>query len=83
MILVVQSIDRFIPMASPVSFILLPVTFIREVIAELKQVTWPTRQEAARSTLIVIVFSIIVGLYIAVLDLGFTKGIEAVLSLNR
>lgn len=79
----VQSIDRFILMASPVSFILLPVTFIREVIAELKQVTWPTRQETARSTLIVIVFSVVVGLFIAVLDLGFTKGIEAVLSLNR
>lgn len=60
-----------------------PVQFLRQVGIELKNVTWPTRAETLRSTLIVIAISVGVGLYIAALDLGFTKGFELILSLKQ
>lgn len=47
--------------------------YIKDVIQEMKKVTWPTWDELKGSTLVVMVFSIIMGLYIAGLDicLGF------------
>jgi preprotein translocase subunit SecE len=71
------------PLASIGVVALSPVKFLREVGKELKNVTWPTRAETTRSTLIVIAISIGVGLYIAALDLGFTKGFELILSLKK
>ena len=65
------------------SVVVLPVTFCKEVMVELKNVTWPTRQETLRSTLLVIGVSIGVGIYIAGLDLGFTKLFELLLTLKK
>ncbi len=62
---------------------LYPVRFLREVGHELKMVTWPTRAETIRSTLIVIMISVGVGIYIAGLDLLFTKGFESLLTLKK
>lgn len=50
-----------------------PVQFIREVIAELKKVTWPTRAEVIKLTAVVIALSVIVGAFIGVLDISFLK----------
>ncbi|MEK7092082.1 MAG: preprotein translocase subunit SecE [Patescibacteria group bacterium] len=49
------------------------VTFLQEVIEELKKVTWPTQQEIVRLTIIVIAISILVGLYIGGLDFILVK----------
>ncbi len=62
---------------------LYPVRFLREVGQELKNVTWPTRQETLRSTIIVIAISVGVGLYIASLDFGFTKLFGLVLAAKQ
>lgn len=50
-----------------------PVQFIREVVAELKKVTWPTRAETMKLTAIVIVLSVLVGAFIGALDITFLK----------
>lgn len=50
-----------------------PIQFIKEVIAELKKVTWPTRQETMKLTAVVIALSIIVGLFIGGLDILLVK----------
>jgi len=47
--------------------------FLKEVQTELKKVTWPTREQAIRLTGIVVGVSLVVGLYIGVLDYGLTK----------
>jgi len=47
--------------------------YIRDVVAELKKVTWPTWEELKGSTMVVIFFSIIMGLYIALLDVGLSR----------
>ncbi|MFH2019021.1 MAG: preprotein translocase subunit SecE [bacterium] len=47
--------------------------YLSEVRRELSKVTWPTRKEATRMTVIVIIASLLVGLYIGGLDLVFTS----------
>lgn len=60
-------------------FMVSPVTFIRQTIDELKQVTWPTREEVTRLTIVVLVISVIVGLYIGGIDFALTALTEAFL----
>ena len=50
-----------------------PVIFLQEVKAELAKVIWPTRDEVVKLTIVVIVVSVAIGLYIGGLDLVFTK----------
>lgn len=55
------------------------VRFVQESRAELRKVTWPTRQTTIRYTLIVIVACLVVGFAIGGLDFAFTKALEALL----
>lgn len=50
-----------------------PVQFVREVISELKKVTWPTRDETIKLTAVVIAISVITALFIGGLDALFIK----------
>lgn len=43
---------------------------------ELKKVTWPSRAETVRLTMVVILISLIIGLYIGIIDLGLAKVLE-------
>lgn len=45
-----------------------PVTFLREVRDELQKVVWPSRDEVIRLTGIVILVSLIVGLFLGGID---------------
>lgn len=47
--------------------------FIRDIIDELKKVVWPTRRELFRLTLMVIVICVAVGLFLGLLDFGFSE----------
>ncbi|MBU2577604.1 preprotein translocase subunit SecE [Patescibacteria group bacterium] len=53
-----------------------PAKFLSEVKNELTKVTWPTRQEVVRLTIVVVIISLVVGLFIGGLDFLFTKGIQ-------
>jgi len=46
---------------------------VKGVFAELKKVTWPSRQEAIRLSLIVIAVCVAVGIVLGLLDYGFTE----------
>lgn len=50
-----------------------PIQFIKEVITELKKVTWPTREETMKLTVVVIVLSVLVGAFVGSLDITFLK----------
>lgn len=50
-----------------------PKRFLHEVTAELKKVTWPTREETVKLTVVVIIISILVGAFIGGLDSLFLK----------
>ncbi len=48
-------------------------TFFNDVISELKKVTWPTRQETIRLTLIVIGMCLVMGALLGIIDYGFSE----------
>jgi len=46
--------------------------FLTEVRAELSRVTWPTRREVWATTIVVIVISTIIGVYLYLVDLSLS-----------
>ena len=46
--------------------------FLTEVRAELSRVTWPTRREVWATTIVVIVISAIIGMYLYLVDLSLS-----------
>ena len=50
-----------------------PVTFLRQVVAELRKVVWPTQQQLITYFFVVLVFVLAVMLLVALLDLAFGK----------
>ena len=55
-----------------------PLMFLKETQAELKKVTWPTQQEVIRLTVVVVLISVMIGLFVGALDFVFTKVVETV-----
>jgi len=53
--------------------------FIGEVLAEMKKVSWTTRRELVDSTLIVILSSFLLGLFVGVIDFAFSKGVAVII----
>ncbi len=49
-----------------------------EIVDELKKVTWPTREQTIRLTIVVIVVSLIIGFYVGIIDVLLAKGLEFV-----
>jgi len=54
-------------------------TYIKESIEEMKKVTWPTKKETYHYTLLIIGISLIMALFLGILDFGFSEGIKAIL----
>lgn len=48
-------------------------SYLREVRDELQKVTWPTREQTIQKTTLVVIVSIVVGVYIGLLDYLFTQ----------
>lgn len=55
------------------------LAFLGEVRVELEKVSWPTPKQTLRLTLVVIVVSLIVGLYVGGIDLTLTALSERLL----
>jgi len=52
--------------------------FFKEVHAELRKVTWPTKEELIGSTIVTIVVSLVVALFIGVVDRILTLVIRSI-----
>jgi len=50
--------------------------FISDIIAELKKVVWLSRREIVYLTGLVLVVAIIMGVFLGVIDFGFTKLVD-------
>lgn len=48
-------------------------SFFTEVVAELRKAHWPTRQEALRLSILVLLVCVILGAILGALDLAFTR----------
>ncbi len=55
-----------------------PVRFLKEVAAELKKVSWPTRKDLVSYTVAVIVFVILLSVVIGALDFIFLQGFNLI-----
>jgi preprotein translocase subunit SecE len=58
------------------------VRTLRETAAELRKVTWPTRQEAIQLTLLVLVVIIISSIFLGTLDFLFARIVASILRLG-
>ena len=55
-----------------------PALFVRQIIAELRKVVWPTRSELLTYTSVVIVFVVCIIGVVALFDYGITHAVSAV-----
>ncbi|HWO44783.1 MAG TPA: preprotein translocase subunit SecE [Methylomirabilota bacterium] len=53
--------------------------FIREVVAEFRKVTWPSRQELINSTVVVITVTVVVALFLGGVDIVLARVVERIL----
>jgi preprotein translocase subunit SecE len=47
--------------------------FLIEVVAELRRTTWPSRQEATRLSILVIIVAAFFGVFLGAIDYGFGR----------
>jgi preprotein translocase subunit SecE len=50
-----------------------PILFLQEVVGELRKSVWPSKEETARLTAIVIVLAVVVGFFLGGLDRVFAE----------
>ena len=44
------------------------IRFFKDVKTELKKVTWPTKNQAVKNTVVVLIFLIVIGLFVFLID---------------
>ena len=58
------------------------VHFLKETRIELRKVVWPTRQETAKTTGIIMIAVVIVAIFLWIVDAFFTWGVQSISSIN-
>ena len=53
--------------------------FVREVLAEFRKVTWPSRAELVNSTSVVIVVTVVLAFFLGGVDIGLARIVERIL----
>ena len=56
--------------------------FLKEVVAELRKVTWPSKDELIGSTIVTIVVSTIVAIFIGIVDRILTVAIQTIFGIG-
>ncbi|MCP4396535.1 MAG: preprotein translocase subunit SecE [bacterium] len=57
------------------------IQFLKEARLELKKVSWPSRNEVVGSTTLVIVVSVLAGLFLGILDVVFFRSVYGLINL--
>jgi preprotein translocase subunit SecE len=47
--------------------------FVRQIVAELRKVIWPTRNVLVTYTTVCLIFVVVMATYVTLLDVGFAK----------
>ena len=58
-----------------------PGEFIRQVRAETAKVVWPTRRETITTAVMVVIMTLLLGIFFFGVDTAFSKIVQALLSL--
>jgi preprotein translocase SecE subunit len=54
--------------------------YLKETVAEMKQVSWPSQKQASIATVLVVVISAIVSIFLGVFDFAFGKAIDFIIN---
>ncbi len=57
----------------------LTLRYFGDIVSELRRVTWPTREETTRLTIMVIAVAATVGLFLGLVDMAFARVIVVIL----
>ena len=57
--------------------------FVQEVLAEFRKVSWPSRQELINSTVVVIVVTVVLSLFLGAIDIVLARAVEWILGGGR
>lgn len=52
------------------------INYLKDTLAELKHVSWPTNKQSVVYTALVIAISVIIAAYIGVFDFVFSRGLD-------
>ena len=55
--------------------------YVKDVRVEMSKVSWPTREELRRHTMVVVVMVIMVAIFVGIVDRGLSFAFEALLKL--
>ena len=58
------------------------IHFLKETRIELRKVVWPTREETAKTTGIIMIAVVIVAIFLWIIDAFFTWGVQSISSIN-
>ena len=53
--------------------------FYSDVVSEFKRVTWPTREATLKSTGVVVFVTIVLAVYLGVVDLGLSNAVKLII----
>jgi preprotein translocase subunit SecE len=57
--------------------------FVQDVLVEFRKVTWPSRQELINSTVVVIVVTVVLAVFLGTVDIVLARVVEWLLSGGR
>lgn len=58
------------------------VNFVQETKREVEKVTWPTRKEISMTTMLIVVFAVLTGVFFLVVDWGLGFVVSKILGLS-
>ena len=56
--------------------------YLKEVRAEIRKVTWPSRKEVTRLSTIVVIVMVVMSAFMAIVDFAFSRLMQAIISLG-
>ncbi len=56
-------------------------SWFKGVKAEIKKIIWPSKKDLAKQTVVVLVSAIVIGVIVAIIDMGIQYGIDALINL--
>jgi preprotein translocase subunit SecE len=59
-----------------------PAQYVREVIGEVKKVTWPTRKETTVTTIMVFIMVALAAIFFFLVDMALSWGVKYILGLG-
>jgi len=59
-----------------------PAQFVREVLGEVKKVTWPTKKETTVTTIMVLIMVVLAAIFFFLVDWVLSNGVQLILGLG-